>query len=97
MADSSDLLLAIESSCDETAAAVVTRDRRVLANVVASQTGLHERFGGVVPEIASRAHLQRILPVIDEALRKAGARLDRRLRRLPSSPNRDWSARCWSD
>ncbi len=70
------LLLAIESSCDETAAAVITRDRRVLSNVVASQHELHERFGGVVPEIASRAHVERILPVIDEALRKASASLD---------------------
>ncbi len=64
--------LAIETSCDETAAAVFTDDRRVLANVVASQTDLHARFGGVVPEIASRAHLRNLLPVIDEALRQAG-------------------------
>ena len=71
----SSLMLAIESSCDETAAAVVTRDLRVLSSVVASQNELHERFGGVVPEIASRAHVQRILPVIDEALRKAGVAL----------------------
>jgi N6-L-threonylcarbamoyladenine synthase len=69
------LLLAIESSCDETAAAVIAQDRRVLSNVVATQTELHERFGGVVPEIASRAHLERILPVIDEALMRAGATL----------------------
>ncbi len=69
------LLLAIESSCDETAAAVIARDRRVLSNVVASQSDLHERFGGVVPEIASRAHVERILPVIDEALKQAGATL----------------------
>lgn len=69
------LLLAIESSCDETAAAVVTRDLRVLSSVVASQNELHERFGGVVPEIASRAHVQRILPVIDEAIRQAGITL----------------------
>lgn len=68
-------LLAIESSCDETAAAVIDRDRRVLSNIVATQHELHERFGGVVPEIASRAHLERILPVIDEALRQAGAKL----------------------
>jgi len=65
-------LLALESSCDETAAAVITRDLRVLSNVVASQAELHERFGGVVPEIASRAHVERILPVIDEALKTAG-------------------------
>lgn len=69
------LLLAIESSCDETAAAVVTRDLQVLSNVVATQAELHQRWGGVVPEIASRAHVQRILPVIDEALSRAGVQL----------------------
>src|SRR5436305_11434366 len=68
--------LGIETSCDETAAAVFTEEPRVLASVVASQTDLHARFGGVVPEVAARAHLQRLLPVIDEALRKAGVRLD---------------------
>lgn len=67
----SQYLLAIESSCDETAAAVITRDLQVLSNAVASQAELHERFGGVVPEIASRAHVERILPVIDEALKTA--------------------------
>ena len=70
------LLLALESSCDETAAAVIDRQRNVLSNVVATQHELHERFGGVVPEIASRAHVERILPVIDEALRNAGVTLD---------------------
>ena len=64
-------LLAIETTCDETAAAIVTDRLEVLASVVASQDDLHRRFGGVVPEIASRAHVERILPVIDEALRKA--------------------------
>lgn len=68
-------LLAIESSCDETAAAVIDRDRRVLSSVVASQDQLHRRFGGVVPEVASRAHVQRILPVIDQALRAAALSL----------------------
>ncbi len=68
-------LLAIESSCDETAAAVIDRQRRVLANVVASQDELHRRFSGVVPEIASRAHVRNILPVIDEALRRSGIEL----------------------
>src|SRR5215472_10686515 len=67
--------LAIETSCDETAAAIFTDEPRVLANVIASQTDLHARFGGVVPEVAARAHLQRLLPVIDEALRKAGVTL----------------------
>jgi N6-L-threonylcarbamoyladenine synthase len=68
--------LAIETSCDETAAAIFTDDLAILANVVASQTELHARFGGVVPEVAARAHLQRMLPVIDEALLQAGIRLD---------------------
>ena len=68
--------LAIESSCDETAAAVFTDGREILSNVVASQHELHARFGGVVPEIAARAHLRNILPVIDEALRVANVTLD---------------------
>jgi tRNA N6-adenosine threonylcarbamoyltransferase len=68
-------ILTIETTCDETAAAVVTDSLEVLASVVASQDSLHERFGGVVPEIASRAHVERILPVIDETLRKAGLKL----------------------
>src|SRR5881409_757405 len=70
------LFLAIETSCDETAAAVFTDEPRVLSNVIASQTDLHDRFGGVVPEVAARAHLQRLLPAVDEALRRAGVRLD---------------------
>ncbi len=65
-------LLILETTCDETAAAVVTDRLEVLGSVVASQDPLHQRFGGVVPEIASRAHLERILPVIDETLRRAG-------------------------
>lgn len=67
------LILGIESSCDETAASVVDSDMRVRSNVVASQYDLHGEFGGVVPEIASRAHLERILPVIRKALDEAGA------------------------
>jgi N6-L-threonylcarbamoyladenine synthase len=67
--------LAIETSCDETAAAVFTDEPRVLANVIASQIELHTRFGGVVPEVAARAHLQRLLPVIDQALSQAGVSL----------------------
>ena len=69
------LFLALETSCDETAAAVFTGDRVILSNVVASQTELHSPFGGVVPEIASRAHLRNLLPVIDEALRRADVTL----------------------
>src|SRR6266403_4077623 len=69
------LFLSVETSCDETSAAVFTDDLRILANVIASQTDLHARFSGVVPEVAARAHLQRLLPVIDEALRQASVRL----------------------
>ncbi|MEM6777130.1 MAG: tRNA (adenosine(37)-N6)-threonylcarbamoyltransferase complex transferase subunit TsaD [Planctomycetota bacterium] len=65
-------ILAIESTCDETAAAVIDKDGRVLADCVATQEALHERFGGVVPEIAARAHVERILPVIDDVLTTAG-------------------------
>jgi N6-L-threonylcarbamoyladenine synthase len=64
--------LGIETSCDETAAAVFTDELVVKSSVVASQTDLHAKFGGVVPEIASRAHLRNLLPVIDEALTRAG-------------------------
>jgi N6-L-threonylcarbamoyladenine synthase len=67
--------LAIETSCDETAAAVFTDELAVRSSVVASQTDLHARFGGVVPEIAARAHLRNLLPVIDEALARAGITL----------------------
>jgi N6-L-threonylcarbamoyladenine synthase len=69
------LFLAIETSCDETAAAVFNDEPIVLANIIASQTQLHRPYGGVVPEVAARAHLQRLFPVIDEALRTAGAEL----------------------
>ncbi len=64
-------LLAIETSCDETAAAVVGEDLAVLSNVVSSQIELHSRYGGVVPEVASRAHLTQLLPVVDKALSDA--------------------------
>ncbi len=67
--------LALETSCDETAAAVFTDELAVLSSVVASQTVLHAKFGGVVPEIASRAHLRNLFPVIDDALTKAGVTL----------------------
>ena len=65
-------LLAVESSCDETAVAVVEAGRRILASVVASQTVLHARTGGIVPEVAARAHLRWMLPVLDEAIARAG-------------------------
>ena len=67
-------ILGIESSCDETAAAVVKNGREVLSNIISSQIVIHRKFGGVVPEIASRKHIENILPVIDEALRQANVR-----------------------
>jgi N6-L-threonylcarbamoyladenine synthase len=67
------LLLAVESSCDETGIAVIEGDRRILSNVVASQTALHAASGGIVPEVAARAHLRWIVPVLDQALADAGA------------------------
>jgi len=70
------LVLGIESSCDETAAAVLQDGRKLLSNVIASQIRIHEKYGGVVPEIASRKHVEVIVPVIREALEKAGVTLD---------------------
>jgi N6-L-threonylcarbamoyladenine synthase len=70
------LILGIETSCDETAAAVVTGDGRILSNVVSSQAELHARFGGVVPEVASRRHLELVVPVLREALAEANAELE---------------------
>ena len=64
-------ILAIETSCDETAAAVVADGRRILSNVVASQVELHAQYGGIFPEIASRAHVEVIVPVIEQAMREA--------------------------
>lgn len=69
--DADMILLTIESTCDETAAAVVASGPRVLGSAVATQTELHARFKGVVPEVAARAHVSRILPVIDQAMRQA--------------------------
>ena len=76
-ADADELILAIESSCDETAAAVMRGGRELLSNVVASQIDFHARFGGVVPEIASRKHTEAIVGVVEEAMRKAGESLGR--------------------
>lgn len=70
------LILAIESSCDETAASVVKNGRTILSNVISSQIALHTQYGGVVPEIASRKHIENINGVISEALLQAGVTLD---------------------
>ena len=69
-------ILAIESSCDETAAAVVEDGRTVLSNIVASQVEEHKLYGGVVPEIASRRHAEAIVGVVDEAIKAADCTLD---------------------
>jgi len=70
------VILGIETSCDETAAAVLTDEGRVLSSVVSSQAGLHARYGGVVPEVASRRHLELVTPVVREALDAAGVSLE---------------------
>lgn len=70
------LILAIESSCDDTAAAVLEPENRVLSSIVSSQNEIHARFGGIVPELASRRHIEMIRPVVDAALRGAGVTLD---------------------
>src|SRR6201995_5708361 len=69
------MILGIETSCDETAAALVTEEGEIRANVVSSQAELHARYGGVVPEVASRRHLELVTPVIREALAEAGGTL----------------------
>ena len=70
------LVLGIESSCDETSAAVVLNGRTVLSNVISSQVDLHKKYGGVVPEIASRKHVELVMPVISQALEEASLELD---------------------
>ncbi|CUH96293.1 putative tRNA threonylcarbamoyladenosine biosynthesis protein Gcp [Propionispora sp. 2/2-37] len=67
------LILALETSCDETSAAVIADGRTVLSNIISSQISVHQKFGGVVPEIASRKHIENVIGVVDEALHTAGA------------------------
>ena len=75
--DNSTVVLGIESSCDETAAAIVMGGNDVLSSVVSSQIDIHAKYGGVVPEVASRAHLELIQPVINEAIQLAGIGAER--------------------
>lgn len=70
------IILGVETTCDETAAAVVKDGRHILSNVVASQTNLHSRYGGVVPEVAARSHIEAMVPVVDQALSDAAIKLD---------------------
>ena len=69
------LILGIESSCDETAAAVIKNGRHIMSNIISTQVDLHKKYGGVVPEIASRKHVELIIPVINQALEEAGVSL----------------------
>ncbi len=69
------LILGIDTSCDDTSASVVEDGRRILSNIVSSQSDIHARYGGIVPELASRRHIEMIIPVVDEAIKQAGVRL----------------------
>ena len=70
------LILGIDTSCDDTSAAVVEDGRRILSNIVSSQTEIHTKYGGIVPELASRRHLEMIWPVVDEALMSSSVGLE---------------------
>jgi N6-L-threonylcarbamoyladenine synthase len=72
----SDLILGIDTSCDDTSASVVASGNSILSNIVSSQEGIHRRYGGIVPELASRSHIEMIWPVVNEALNSASASLD---------------------
>lgn len=69
------LVLALETSCDETSASVIADGRKILSNIISSQIPVHQKFGGVVPEIASRKHIEHVIPVVDQALEEAGVTL----------------------
>ena len=83
--------LALESSCDETSASVLKDGRTVLSNVISSQVPIHRKFGGVVPEIASRHHIEQVIPVIDQALRDANVTLQD----IDHIGVTLWSRPCW--
>jgi N6-L-threonylcarbamoyladenine synthase len=70
------IILGIDTSCDDTAAAVVENGTKVLSNIVSNQTEIHKKYGGIVPELASRRHIEMIWPVVDESLKSAGIKLD---------------------
>ena len=69
------LVLGLETSCDETSAAVIEDGRKIRSNIIASQIPVHQKYGGVVPELASRRHVEDVIPVIDQALSVAGVGL----------------------
>ena len=70
------IVLGIESSCDETAAAIVQDGTNILSSVIASQIEVHHKYGGVVPELASRMHIEAIIPVVDDAIKKANIKIE---------------------
>lgn len=94
MSEKDVLILAIESSCDETAASVVKNGRTILSNVISSQIALHTLYGGVVPEIASRKHIEKINQVVEEALTEADVTLED-LDASESPMARVWLEHCW--
>ena len=90
------LILAIESSCDETAASVVKNGRTILSNVISSQIELHKLYGGVVPEIASRKHIEKVNQVIEEDVykRQGVYRISWKQDRVSFSADQTWSKSC---
>lgn len=88
------LILAIETSCDETSVAVIKDGSEVLSNIISSQIETHRAFGGVVPEVASRKHVEVITLVIEEALTAAGVE-PQQLTAVAVTQGPGWSARCW--
>lgn len=88
-------ILAVETSCDETSVAVVKDGKEVLSNLIASQVETHKAFGGVVPEVASRKHVENVTLMLEEAVRKAGIGLND-LSAIAVTQGRGWSAPCWS-
>ncbi|MCL0106051.1 hypothetical protein M1N60_02035 [Thermodesulfovibrionales bacterium] len=69
-------ILGIDTSCDDTSAAVITAEDKILSNIVSSQSDIHKRYGGIVPELSSRRHIEMIWPVVNEALNRAKTSLD---------------------
>lgn len=89
-------ILGIETSCDETSASVVKNGRQVLSNVISSQVSLHQKYGGVVPEIASRKHVELIMPVIHQSLEEAGIKIGQ-VDAIGVTYGPAWWERFWSD
>ena len=90
------LVLGIETSCDETGVALYDTGAGLLGHALYSQVAMHAEYGGVVPELASRDHIRRLLPLTRQLLRASGRRARRHRRRSPTPRDRVWPARCWS-